>query len=127
LEALIRWEHPERGLQTPEEFLPVAEDTGLIVDIDLWVIAEACRTLARWRSAGLLDDRVPVSVNLSSRTLRSSELAGAIERATTAAAIPADRLLLELTEASLDLDRRGAATALEALGQMGVQLCLDDF
>jgi EAL domain-containing protein (putative c-di-GMP-specific phosphodiesterase class I) len=68
-----------------------------------------------------------VSVNLSSRTLRSSELAGAVEHATTAAAIPTDRLSLELTEASLELDRRGAATALEALVQIGVQLCLDDF
>jgi diguanylate cyclase (GGDEF)-like protein len=127
LEALVRWEHPERGLQAPEEFLPVAEDTGLIVEIDMWVIAEACRTLGRWRSAALLDDRVPVSVNLSSRTLRSSELAGAIERASSAAAIPTHRLSLELTEASLELDRRGAATALEALRQTDVQLCLDDF
>ncbi|MGN6867971.1 MAG: putative bifunctional diguanylate cyclase/phosphodiesterase [Solirubrobacteraceae bacterium] len=127
LEALVRWEHPERGLQGPAEILPVAEDTGLIVDIDLWVITEACRTLARWRSAALLDDGVPVSVNLSSRTLRSPELAGAIERATTEAAIPADRLSLELTEASLELDRRGAATALEALVQLGAQMCLDDF
>jgi EAL domain-containing protein (putative c-di-GMP-specific phosphodiesterase class I) len=127
IEALVRWEHPERGLQAPEEFLPVAEDTGLIVEIDMWVIAEACRTLERWRTAALLDDRVPVSVNLSSRTLRSPELAGAIERATTAAAISTDRLSLELTEASLELDRRGAATALEALVQIGVQLCLDDF
>ncbi len=127
LEALVRWEHPERGLQAPEEFLPVAEETGLIVEIDLWVIAEACRTLQRWRSASLLDDQVPVSVNLSSRTLRSAELAGAVERATTAAAIPADRLSLELTEASLELDRRGATTALEALVQKGVRLCLDDF
>jgi diguanylate cyclase (GGDEF)-like protein len=126
VEALVRWEHPERGLQAPDEFLPVAEDTGLIAEIDLWVIAEACRTLERWRSAALLDDRVPVSVNLSSRTLRGSELAGAIERATQAE-LPADRLLLEVTEASLELDRRGAAAALEALGQMGVQLCLDDF
>jgi diguanylate cyclase (GGDEF)-like protein len=127
LEALVRWEHPERGLQAPEEFLPVAEDTGLIVEIDMWVITEACRTLERWRSAALLDDRVPVSVNLSSRTLRSPEIAGAIEHATTTAAIPPDRLSLELTEASLELDRRGATTALDTLVQMGVQLCLDDF
>jgi EAL domain-containing protein (putative c-di-GMP-specific phosphodiesterase class I) len=127
LEALVRWEHPERGLQAPAEFLPVAEETGLIVEIDMWVISEACRTLGRWRSAALVDDRVPVSVNLSSRALRSSELAGAIERATTSAAIPRDRLSLELTEAGLELDRRGAATALEALVEVGVQLCLDDF
>ncbi|HET6866997.1 MAG TPA: EAL domain-containing protein [Solirubrobacteraceae bacterium] len=127
LEALVRWEHPERGLQAPKEFLPVAEEIGLIVEIDMWVIAEACRTLERWRSAALLDNRVPVSVNLSSRALRSSELTGAVERATSAAGIPTDRLSLELTEASLELDRRGAATALEALVEMGVQLCLDDF
>jgi diguanylate cyclase (GGDEF)-like protein len=127
LEALVRWEHPERGLQAPAEFLPVAEDTGLIVEIDMWVIAEACRTLERWRSAALLDDRMPVSVNLSARTLRSPELAAAIERATTAAGIPTARLSLELTEASLELDRRGATTALEALVEVGVQLCLDDF
>jgi diguanylate cyclase (GGDEF)-like protein len=127
LEALVRWEHPERGLQAPAEFLPVAEDTGLIVEIDMWVIAEACRTLERWRSAALLDDRMPVSVNLSARTLRSPELAAAIERATTAAGVPTARLSLELTEASLELDRRGATTALEALVEVGVQLCLDDF
>jgi EAL domain-containing protein (putative c-di-GMP-specific phosphodiesterase class I) len=127
LEALVRWEHPERGLQEPAEILPVAEDTGLIVEIDMWVISEACRTLGRWRSAALLDDQVPVSVNLSSRTLRSSELAGAVEAATRAAAIPTDRLSLELTEAGLELDRRGAATALEALVQLGARLCLDDF
>ncbi len=127
VEALVRWEHPERGPQAPAEFLPVAEDTGLVVEIDLWVIAEACRTLEQWRSASLLDDRLPVSVNLSSRTLRSPELTTAIERAITAAAIPPDRLSLEVTEATLELDRRGAATALDALVQMGVQLYLDDF
>jgi diguanylate cyclase (GGDEF)-like protein len=127
IEALVRWEHPERGLQGPPEILPVAEDTGLIVDIDMWVLAEASRTLERWRSAALVDDRVPMSVNLSSRTLRSPELAGTVERATRAGAIPTDRLSLELTEASLELDRRGASTALEALVGKGVQLCLDDF
>jgi EAL domain-containing protein (putative c-di-GMP-specific phosphodiesterase class I) len=70
---------------------------------------------------------MPVSVNLSGRTLRSPELAAAIERATTAAGVPTARLSLELTEASLELDRRGATTALEALVEVGVQLCLDDF
>ena len=127
LEALVRWEHPERGPQAPAEFLPVAEDTGLIVDIDLWVIAEACRTLARWRTAALLDDRLPVSVNLSSRTLRSPELTGAIERATADAAVAPGQLSLELTEGSLEQDRRGAATALEALARTGARLVLDDF
>ncbi len=127
LEALVRWEHPERGPQAPAEFLPLAEETGLIADIDQWVLAEACRALSHWRSEGLIDDGLAVSVNLSSRTLRSAELTGAIERATAAAAIPPDRLSLELTEASLEQDPRGAATALDALAQIGVQLFLDDF
>ncbi|HZE05472.1 MAG TPA: EAL domain-containing protein, partial [Solirubrobacteraceae bacterium] len=127
LEALVRWEHPERGPQAPAEFLPVAEETGLIADIDLWVIADACRALERWRSDGLVDDGLAMSINLSSRTLRSPELISAIERASAAGAVPPGRLWLELTEASLEQDPRAAATALEALAQTGVKLCLDDF
>ena len=80
LEALVRWEHPERGLQAPADFLPVAEEIGLIVEVDRWVLAQATQQLARWRGDGLLDDGVPVSVNLSSRSLRSPDLTDAIER-----------------------------------------------
>jgi diguanylate cyclase (GGDEF)-like protein len=127
VEALVRWDHPERGLQAPAEFLPVAEETGLIVDVDQWVLAEACRTLARWRGEGLVDDRLTVSVNLSSRTLRSPELTETIERVLAAAPLPPDRLCLELTEAAIEQDPRGAAAALEALARAGVQLTLDDF
>jgi diguanylate cyclase (GGDEF)-like protein len=123
LEALVRWEHPERGLQAPGEFLPLAEESGLIRDIDQWVLTEACRALARWRS----DERLILSVNLSSRTLRSPELSGAIERALADAGIPPDRLWLELPEASLEQDPRGTAAALEAVTKIGVGLCLDDF
>jgi diguanylate cyclase (GGDEF)-like protein len=127
LEALVRWEHPERGLQAPADFLPLAEETGLIVDIDQWVLAEACRALSRWSEEGLVDDSLPVSVNMSSRTLRSAELTDVLARVSAASAVPLDRLWLELTEPSLEQDPRGAATALEALAQLGVGLCLDDF
>jgi diguanylate cyclase (GGDEF)-like protein len=127
LEALVRWEHPERGPQAPDDFLPVAEETGLIVDVDQWVLAEACRTLARWRAEGLVEDGLAVSVNLSSRTLRSADLAETIERVTAAAGLPVGRLALELTEASIEQDPRGASIALEALARVGVQLTLDDF
>ncbi|MBV9605133.1 MAG: EAL domain-containing protein [Solirubrobacterales bacterium] len=127
VEALVRWEHPERGLQPPAEFLPLAEETGLIVDIDHWVLAEACQALARWRTDGLIDDGTPVSVNLSSRTLRSTELPGVIERATGEAGIPPGLLSLEVTEASLEQDPRGGAAALDVLATLGVRLCLDDF
>jgi diguanylate cyclase (GGDEF)-like protein len=127
LEALVRWEHPERGLQAPAEFVALAEESGLIVDIDQWVLAEACRALAGWRADGLVDERTTLSVNVSSRTLRSPELVNAIERATTAVDLPADRLWLELTEASLEQDPRGTAAALEAVAQTGAGLCLDDF
>jgi EAL domain-containing protein (putative c-di-GMP-specific phosphodiesterase class I) len=127
VEALVRWEHPERGLQPPAEFLPLAEESGLIVDLDQWVIAEACRTLARWRDAGVLHPVAPMSVNLASRSLRSPELAATIERAVAESALSPGSLALEITEAAFEPDVRGAATALEDLARSGVQLCLDDF
>jgi diguanylate cyclase (GGDEF)-like protein len=127
LEALVRWEHPERGLQAPAEFLPVAEEIGLIVEVDRWVLAEATRQLARWRDDGLLEDHVPVSVNLSSRSLRSADLIDAIDSATTEAEIGPESVSVELTEASLADDRSRVAGALTKLAGLGTRLWLDDF
>ncbi len=127
LEALLRWEHPDRGLQLPADFLPVAEETGLIVGVDQWVLAEAARQLARWREDGVLDEGVPVSVNLSARSLVSPELTDAINTATAEAEIEPDSLCLELTEASLADDRARVAGAVAKLDQLGVKIWLDDF
>ncbi len=127
LEALVRWQHPDRGLQAPGEFLPLAEDTGLVVQVDQWVLVEAGRQLARWRRAGVVDRRVPVSVNLSARALRSPELIDVIQHATAGAGIPPECLWLELTETSLERDPRGLTSVLDDLRRLGVRLCLDDF
>ena len=127
LEALVRWEHPGHGLQTPAHFLPVAEDTGLIVDVDQWVLVQAGEQLARWRSAGLVSPGLPVSVNLSSRSLRDPALAEAIDRATAGAGIPPECVWLELTEAIFERDPRGTTRLLDDVSRLGVRLCLDDF
>ena len=127
IEALVRWEHPDRGPQAPAEFLPLAEDTGLVVQVDQWVLLEASRQLARWRRCGLVGRDVPVSVNVSARTLRSPELTDTIEHATAGAGVPPDCLWLELTETGLERDPRGVASVLDDLSRIGVRLCLDDF
>ena len=127
LEALIRWQHPDRGLLAPEEFLPLAEEAGLAADIDRWAMTEASRQLARWREEGLLGDEVPVSVNLSTASLRAPGLTDAVASAIAGAGIPPACLSLELTEAGLERDPARAATVLEELAGAGVRLCLDGF
>jgi EAL domain-containing protein (putative c-di-GMP-specific phosphodiesterase class I) len=127
VEALVRWEHPEHGLQVPAEFLPVAEETGLIVEVDHWVLAEATRQLSRWREDGVLDRAVPVSVNLSSRTLLSADLTDAVNSATAEAEIEPGCLSVEVTEAALADDRSGVAGALIKLEELGARIWLDDF
>jgi diguanylate cyclase (GGDEF)-like protein len=127
LEALIRWEHRERGLLAPSEFLPLAEETGLIAQIDQWVLAQACLQLARWRVAGLVADGVCVSVNISSGSLGSPSLIDAVDRALAGARLPPAYLSLEVTEASVDEEPVRAGAVLEGLERLGVRLCLDDF
>jgi len=114
-EALVRWQHPERGLVPPNEFIPVAEETGLIVPLGRWVLEQACRTAARWPGY--------VSVNLSSRQLSAPGLAEDIARALKQAGIEPERLALELTESVLIEETE----AVEGLRALGVKLMLDDF
>jgi EAL domain-containing protein (putative c-di-GMP-specific phosphodiesterase class I) len=124
VEALVRWEHPERGLLLPAEFLALAEEIGVIAQIDEWVLREACAQRARWRAAGVIGDHVPVSVNLSSASLRSPELGQAVQRGLADAGLAPRCLSLEVTESSLERDPMRAATVLDDLG---VRLGLDDF
>jgi diguanylate cyclase (GGDEF)-like protein len=127
LEALVRWEHRERGLVAAADFLPLAEEVGVIAEIDQWVLAEACAQLARWRDDGLIGDRVPISVNLSAASLRSPDLPAAIARGLGEAGLPPGCLSLELTEASLERDWARSSNALEELARSGLRLCLDDY
>jgi diguanylate cyclase (GGDEF)-like protein/PAS domain S-box-containing protein len=122
-EALVRWEHPRRGLVAPEEFIGVAEETGLIVPIGGWVLAEATRQLAILQEAAGRPLRI--SVNLSARQL-TPELVGAVRQALAAAALQPHQLTLEVTETLL-VEGPGAVEVLAAMRDLGVAIAIDDF
>jgi diguanylate cyclase (GGDEF)-like protein/PAS domain S-box-containing protein len=124
-EALIRWQHPELGLVAPASFVPLLEETGLIVPVGEWVLRAACEQLAIWHQRGWTDLRV--SVNLSGRQFDSPDLAGFIGRLLKEMSLPPASLELEITESTFM--RHGAATEslLEALEALGVRLAVDDF
>jgi diguanylate cyclase (GGDEF)-like protein len=126
-EALVRWNHPERGLLMPDKFIPLAEETGLIVDLGDWVLREALRQLRTWLDTpGLVDD-FSMRVNISPTELRSLELIERVRDALTDTKVDASKLVIELTESvavnGSDLDRY----SLSGLRHLGVQLEIDDF
>ena len=126
-EALTRWQHPTRGLVAPHAFIPVAEETGLIIPLGRWVLETACRQAARWRAADPTRVGVFVSVNLSARQFSQSDLPDEVATVLAATGLPAGALELEITESALmDQTERGIA-ALTRLRALGVRLVLDDF
>ncbi|MBK5222982.1 MAG: EAL domain-containing protein [Acidimicrobiia bacterium] len=124
-EALLRWEHPDRGVLSPDAFLDVAEETGMIVPIGEWVMAEACREWARWTAAGVTEG-LDLHVNLSVRQLVERGIADAVRRAIGETEIDPDRLCVEITESAL-LAGDDATRELAAVRACGVRLALDDF
>jgi diguanylate cyclase (GGDEF)-like protein/PAS domain S-box-containing protein len=127
VEALVRWQHPERGLVPPAEFIPVAEESGLIVPIGEWILREACAQLVAWRNAGTARDDVRVAVNVSARQLSHPELPGVVAAALTATGLEPGALCLEITESALIRDPKLALVNLRAIKQQGVLIALDDF
>ncbi len=125
LEALIRWQHPEQGLVSPAEFIPVAEESGLIVPLGEWVIRTACLQLRAWRERGVPVPRV--AVNVSARQARAANFIGGVEKIIDETGIRADQLELELTESVL-LDREASRIeGLVRLRRLGVHFSIDDF
>jgi diguanylate cyclase (GGDEF)-like protein/PAS domain S-box-containing protein len=120
-EALLRWRHPERGMVSPAEFVPVAEDTGLIVELGEWVLRTACAEAATWPA------HVRLAVNVSPVQLKCQTVALKIASALAASGLPADRLELEITEAVLIRDDETALAILHQLRAIGVRIALDDF
>lgn len=125
LEALLRWKHPELGLVNPAEFIPVAEDSGLIVPIGRLVLRTACRQVAQWRDAGL--GAIPVSVNLSARQTRDPQLVHDIIGALREFDIPPSQLELEITETVLMDNVHENVDLLNRLQTEGIRLSIDDF
>jgi diguanylate cyclase (GGDEF)-like protein/PAS domain S-box-containing protein len=126
-EALVRWDHPERGIVPPAEFVPIAEERGLIGAIDAFVLDEACRQLAEWVAKGICPGSFSVSVNLSGRQLSDPTLVERVTDCLKRHHIPPTRLCLEVTETALIGEVGEAAVTLRALSKLGVRLALDDF
>ncbi len=126
-EALVRWEHPERGVVAPADFIPLAEERGLIGAIDSFVLDEACRQLAQWTCEGACPEGFTVAVNLSGRQLSDPTLVDRVARSITEHGIVPSQLCLEITETALIGELGEAATTLAALSKLGVVLALDDF
>ena len=121
MEALIRWRHPTRGLVPPNDFIPLAEETGLIVPIGEWVIRQACEDAAGWPGTP------SVAVNVSAKQLASGKLVRAVEDALARAALAPDRLEVEITESVLMTDVTGCVDTLHHLRDLGVHVSMDDF
>jgi diguanylate cyclase (GGDEF)-like protein/PAS domain S-box-containing protein len=124
-EALLRWQHPERGPVAPAEFIPVLEETGLIVPVGEWVLRKACEDLKAWQQAGM--PAMPVAVNLSARQFRQHDLDERIRSIVTEARIDPALVELEITESQLMHDPDHAVRVLERLGDFGLRIAIDDF
>lgn len=124
VEALVRWQHPERGLLSPAHFIPVAEASGLIVPLGLWVLEQACADAVAFEG---LAAGIDVAVNLSARQLSEPDLVQQVSDALDRTGLEAQRLLLEVTESAVMRDPEAAALALDALAQLGVRIAVDDF
>jgi diguanylate cyclase (GGDEF)-like protein len=126
-EALVRWQHPQHGLLQPADFIPLAEETGMIVDIGWWVLRAACTQVRQWRAAFPQHDQLSISVNLSSRQFAQPDLVEQIDRILAETGCPAAALKLEITESVVMHDAPQAAEMLRALKRRGIGLCIDDF
>jgi diguanylate cyclase (GGDEF)-like protein/PAS domain S-box-containing protein len=124
-EALVRWQHPQIGLVHPNEFIPLAEETGLVVPLGAWVMKEAMRQHMAWRAAGL--PPIKLSINLSARQFRLENLPDLVEAALKETGASAEAFIFELTESMVMQDAERALSVMHALKQLGIALSLDDF
>ncbi|MDQ1522608.1 MAG: hypothetical protein QOE47_532, partial [Pyrinomonadaceae bacterium] len=126
-EALVRWRHPERGIVSPLEFIPAAEETGLIIPMGSWVLRQACRQLSRWQAEYPAEAPLTMSVNLSGKQFRQSDLVDQVKRILNETKLPPQCLRLEITESVVMEDAEVATAMLRQLRSLNVQLSIDDF
>jgi diguanylate cyclase (GGDEF)-like protein len=127
LEALVRWEHPERGLVHPADFIPVAEETGLIVPIGRWVLVEACTQIRQWQKSHPRSEPLTIGVNLSVKQFSQPDLIEQIANAIEVTGVEPASLRLEITESAIIDKGRSATAMLSQIRQLGAQVYLDDF
>ena len=127
MEALVRWEHPERGLIYPEEFIPLAEETDLIIPLGHWVMQSACRQAREWTRLGSDGPPLVLSVNVSVKQFQHSDFVGAVEKILRDTGLELSRLQLEITETVVTENLEYAVGLLQDLQRLGVQLAIDDF
>jgi EAL domain-containing protein (putative c-di-GMP-specific phosphodiesterase class I) len=125
VEALVRWFHDELGLISPAEFIPLAEETGLILELGRWVLNTACAQVRAWQEQGFADLRL--AVNLSSRQFEQDDLVPSIARVIEDTTLDPADLELEITESSIMRSPEQAVTKLQALDRLGIRLSIDDF
>jgi EAL domain-containing protein (putative c-di-GMP-specific phosphodiesterase class I) len=125
VEALVRWFHADLGLISPAEFIPLAEETGLILDLGRWVLSTACAQVRSWQQQGFVDLRL--AVNLSGRQFEQDDLVRSIALVIEEAAFDPANLELELTESSIMRNPEQAVSKLQALDRLGIRLSIDDF
>ncbi len=126
-EALVRWDHPTHGAMQPADFIPIAEETGLILPLGEWVLRQAAQRLAHWNTKVVADDPIWVSVNVAARQLTHPGLVEIVKNAIAETGIEASRLKLEITESMIMADAVAAVGALEQLKTLGIHLLMDDF
>ncbi|MBV9110379.1 MAG: EAL domain-containing protein, partial [Gemmatimonadetes bacterium] len=126
-EALVRWQHPERGLLAPDEFIPLAEETGLILPVGMWVLEQACRELRRWQDAAPRTEPLTMAVNLSARQFLQVDLVPRVHQVLAGTGIAPGTLKLEITESVLMQHTAEVTSTLRRLKALGVQLHIDDF
>jgi len=126
-EALLRWQHPTRGLLAPQEFIPVAEETGLIRELGWWNLREACRQISEWRKDPVAHSHLTVSVNLSAKQFLQPNLVADISKLLRELALPPEALKLEITESTVMADPSAAVEMLQQIKSLGIRLAIDDF
>jgi diguanylate cyclase (GGDEF)-like protein/PAS domain S-box-containing protein len=127
VEALVRWQHPHRGIVPPMEFIPLAEESGLIVPLGQWAIQESCRQVRIWQKEIPAEEPIALNVNLSARQLRHPNIVRDVADALDDSGLPPNRLILEITESVLMIDTTATLNRLFQLKSLGVRLAIDDF
>ncbi len=124
MEALIRWNHPTRGVVQPDDFVPLLEETGMIVEVGRWVLTQACQQGAAWRASGY---QIGIAVNVSTRQLETDEFVVEMSQALADSGLDPHALTLELTETAVMSDAEGSVRRLTEIREMGVRIAIDDF